>query len=141
MKRTLPIIISVLIIAILIAAVFFLDYYNAKVLSIKIENQSIDDEIIVSEVNMPNYGFVFVSQTVENGKRFVGTSGFLTKGKHQNIKIIINNESRTRLDKNQNTFSVKLLHDTTGERLADVSDDLPLKSYFGFEYSKDFFSK
>lgn len=141
MKRTLFIILAGLLFVVLIAAAIFYDYYNAKVLSIKIENQPISNEIVVSEVNMPDYGFVFISQNVENGKRYVGTSNFLTKGKHQNIKITVTNQAKESLGKNLKTYSVKLLHDSTGERLADISDDMPFKSFFGFEYSKDFFSK
>ncbi len=142
MKKIFVFLIPLLII-ILLAALILVDYLRAKSLSISIAPQAITDEIVIDSINMPGNGFAYVYQHASldsGGGIFLGGTDFLTKGNHKNVKIKVVKPQVQKIDPEISNFTVKLIEDTTGERLIDTTDDKPFKSLFGFVYSKGFLS-
>ena len=142
MKKIFVFLIPLLIIIVL-AALIWVDYFRAKNLSISITSQAISDEVVIDSINMPGNGFAYIfqhSKSDRNGGLFLGGTDFLTKGNHKNVKIKTVKPQVQKIDPKISNYTVKLIEDTTGERLIDTTDDKPFKSLFRFEYSKEFLS-
>ncbi len=142
MKKIFVFLIPLIIIAIF-AALVWIDYFRAKNLSISITSQAIADEVVIDSINMPGNGFASIFQHAKSDRNtglFLGGTDFLTKGNHKNVKIKTIKPQVQKIDPEISNYTVKLIEDTTGERLIDITDDKPFKSLFGFEYSKGFLS-
>ncbi len=132
-----------LIIVILLAVLVSIDYLKAKVLSISVASQTISEELIIDSIEMPGNGFAYIFQNSgldSNGGLFIGGTDFLTKGSHKNVAVKIVKPQLPNLNPKISKFTIRLIEDTTGERLIDTTDDKPFKSVFGFEFSKEFLS-
>ena len=132
-----------LVIIISLGVLIFADYFRAKNLSISITSQAITDEVIIDSINMPGNGFAYIYQQARldsSGGIFLGGTDFLTKGNHKNVKIKTVKPQVQKIDPEISNFTIKLIEDSTGERLIDTTDDKPFKSLFGFEYTKGFLS-
>lgn len=139
-KKILVTALLILIIPIVFGAVVALNYFQAKVFSIKVADQAVTDSIIIDSVNIPQNGFVYVFQknkNMDNGL-YVGSSQFLKKGKYNSIEVLVNKDAKERISADNDIFVARLVNDTTGDRVFDTLDDAPIKSVFGFEYQKEF---
>lgn len=142
MKKIFVFLIPLLIIGIL-AALIWVDYFRAKNLSISITPQTITNEVVIDSINMPGNGFAYIFQHAKsdsNAGLFLGGTDFLTKGNHKNVKIKTVKPQVQKIDPEISNYTIKLIEDSTGERLIDTTDDKPFKSLFGFEYAKGFLS-
>ncbi|MBP6979592.1 hypothetical protein KBB41_00925 [Candidatus Curtissbacteria bacterium] len=142
MKKLLVILIPLAIILIIASFVWF-DYFKATKLSISIAPQTVSEEIVINSINLPGNGFAYIFQQTKSNNKFglfLGGTDFLTKGTHRNVKIKTIKAQIQKIDPEISKYTVKLIEDTTGERLIDTSDDKPFKSLFGFEFKKEFLS-
>lgn len=122
--------------------IFAYDFYRTKN-SIRVSSQPITDPLTVASVNMPSYGFVQVVQLQSDGNILsnIGASSFLDKGRHQNVKVNLFNKSDEKNIEENQTIEVRLVADTTGERVFDAEYDKLMRSIFGFLYQAKFLSQ
>lgn len=90
-------------------------------------NQRPSDEILISQANLENGGFVVIHDVNEDGSpgEILGSSDYLSADEHSNIEIALAEEPA------DETELIAMLHTDDGDQTFSAEDDDPILSTLG----------